>query len=160
MKQPGQAVWQIFDAKTAHLLRDEYHIRQITKVKSTTLEDLVKQLDDVDTEACLAEIKAFNASVKKDVHFEFMGVPGACACMVFLPLVCYLWVAVCNPEVGCLGWSVESVRATLQLLSMTSALLRIRTGQTMAAANAEKTVRLATCQRNAARETMPQQGGA
>ena len=70
MKQPGQAVWQIFDAKTAHLLRDEYHIRQITKVKSTTLEDLVKQLDDVDTEACLAEIKAFNASVKKDVPFN------------------------------------------------------------------------------------------
>ena len=70
MKQPGQAVWQIFDAKTAHLLRDEYHIRQITKVKSTTLEDLVKQLDDVDTEPCLAEIKAFNAAVKTDVPFN------------------------------------------------------------------------------------------
>ena len=70
MKQPGQAVWQIFDSKTAHLLRDEYHIRQITKVKSNTLEDLVKQLDDVDTESCLAEIKAFNAAVKKDVPFN------------------------------------------------------------------------------------------
>ena len=70
MKQPGQAVWQIFDSKTAHLLRDEYHIRQITKVKSNTLEDLVKQLDDVDTESCLAEIKAFNAAVKKNVPFN------------------------------------------------------------------------------------------
>jgi|TARA_B100000686_G_scaffold23342_1_gene21683 tricarballylate dehydrogenase len=70
MKQPGQSVWQIFDAKTAHLLRDEYHIRQITKAKSTTLEDLVEQLDDVDTESCLTEINAFNAAVKKDVPFN------------------------------------------------------------------------------------------
>ena len=70
MKQPGQSVWQIFDAKTAHLLRDEYHIRQITKAKSTTLEGLVEQLDDVDTESCLAEINAFNAAVKKDVPFN------------------------------------------------------------------------------------------
>ncbi|MDC3266671.1 FAD-dependent tricarballylate dehydrogenase TcuA [Gammaproteobacteria bacterium] len=70
MKQPGQSVWQIFDAKTAHLLRDEYHIRQITKAKSTTLELLVEQLDDVDTESCLTEINAFNAAVKKDVPFN------------------------------------------------------------------------------------------
>ena len=70
MKQPGQSVWQIFDAKTAHLLRDEYHIRQITKAKSTTLEGLVEQLDDVDTESCLTEIKAFNAAVKKDLPFN------------------------------------------------------------------------------------------
>ena len=70
MKQPGQSVWQIFDAKTAHLLRDEYHIRQITKAKSTTLVGLVEQLDDVDTESCLTEINAFNAAVKKDVPFN------------------------------------------------------------------------------------------
>ena len=70
MKQPGQSVWQIFDAKTAHLLRDEYHIRQITKAKSTTLVGLVKQLDDVDTESCLTEINAFNAAVKKDIPFN------------------------------------------------------------------------------------------
>ena len=70
MKQPGQSVWQIFDAKTAHLLRDEYHIRQITKAKSTTLELLVEQLDDVDTESCLTEINAFNAAVKKDIPFN------------------------------------------------------------------------------------------
>ncbi len=70
MKQPGQSVWQIFDAKTAHLLRDEYHIRQITKAKSTTLEGLVEQLDDVDTESCLTEINAFNAAVKKDIPFN------------------------------------------------------------------------------------------
>ncbi|MBH98676.1 MAG: tricarballylate dehydrogenase [Rhodospirillaceae bacterium] len=70
MKQPGQAVWQIFDAKTAHLLRDEYHIRQITKAKSNTIEGLIEQLDDIDTKNCLNEIKKYNASVKKDVSFN------------------------------------------------------------------------------------------
>ncbi|MED5535369.1 MAG: FAD-dependent tricarballylate dehydrogenase TcuA [Pseudomonadota bacterium] len=70
MKQPGQFVWQIFDAKTAHLLRDEYRIRQITKAKADSLEDLVQQLDDVDADTCLAEIKAFNAAVKQNVPFN------------------------------------------------------------------------------------------
>jgi tricarballylate dehydrogenase len=70
MKQPKQFVWQIFDAKTAHLLRDEYRIRQITKAKANSLEDLVQQLDDVDADTCLAEIKAFNAAVKQNVPFN------------------------------------------------------------------------------------------
>ncbi len=32
LEQPGQFAWQIFDAKVKHLQRDEYRIRQITKV--------------------------------------------------------------------------------------------------------------------------------
>ena len=32
LQQPGQFAWQIFDAKVKHLLRDEYRIRQVTKV--------------------------------------------------------------------------------------------------------------------------------
>jgi tricarballylate dehydrogenase len=70
MKQPGQFAWQIFDAKTAHLLRDEYHIRQITKVTANTLEDLVRKLDDVDADACLEEINAYNAAISEDNHFD------------------------------------------------------------------------------------------
>ena len=70
MKQPGQYVWQIFDSKTDHLLRDEYRIRQVTKVKANSLENLVQQLDGVDADTCLAEIKAFNAAVKQDVPFN------------------------------------------------------------------------------------------
>ena len=70
MKQPGQFVWQIFDSKTDHLLRDEYRIRQVTKVKANSLENLVQQLDGVDADTCLAEIKAFNAAVKQDVPFN------------------------------------------------------------------------------------------
>ncbi len=70
MKQPGHFAWQLFDAKTAHLLRDEYRIRQITKVTANSLEELVTKLDDVDAEACLAEIKAYNSSVRDDIHFD------------------------------------------------------------------------------------------
>jgi len=70
MKQPGHFAWQIFDAKTAHLLRDEYRIRQVTKVTANSLDDLVPQLDDVDAEACLAEINAFNAAVREDIAFD------------------------------------------------------------------------------------------
>ena len=70
MKQPGQFAWQIFDAKTAHLLRDEYHIRQITKVTANSLEELVPRLDDVDADACLAEVTAYNAAVRDDIPFD------------------------------------------------------------------------------------------
>jgi len=70
MKQPGQFAWQLFDAKTVHLLRDEYRIRQITKATANSLEELVGKLDDVDAEACLAEIKAYNSAVRDDIRFD------------------------------------------------------------------------------------------
>ena len=34
LEQPGQFAWQVFDAKVTHLLRDEYRIRQVTKVQA------------------------------------------------------------------------------------------------------------------------------
>ena len=52
LEQPGQFAWQIFDAKVAHLKRDEYNIRQITKATANTLEELAPQLDGVDA-GCL-----------------------------------------------------------------------------------------------------------
>ncbi|MCZ6593039.1 MAG: FAD-dependent tricarballylate dehydrogenase TcuA [Alphaproteobacteria bacterium] len=70
LEQPGQFAWQIFDAKVAHLLRDEYRIRQITKVSADTLEALVEKLDDVDAAAALAEIEAYNAAVQADIPFD------------------------------------------------------------------------------------------
>ena len=36
LEQPGQFAWQIFDQKVKHLQRDEYKIRQITKVTANT----------------------------------------------------------------------------------------------------------------------------
>jgi tricarballylate dehydrogenase len=70
LNQPGQFAWQIFDAKVKGQLRDEYRIKQVTRVTANTLEELVKKLDDVDADAALAEIKAYNAAVRTDIPFN------------------------------------------------------------------------------------------
>jgi tricarballylate dehydrogenase len=70
LNQPGQFAWQIFDAKVKSQLRDEYRIRQVTKVTGSTLEELVSKLDDVDAGAALKEIKAYNAAVRTDIPFN------------------------------------------------------------------------------------------
>ena len=48
LHQPQQFAWQVFDSKVTHLLRDEYRIREVTKVRANTLEELAEKLDDVD----------------------------------------------------------------------------------------------------------------
>ena len=68
--QPGQFAWQVFDAKVKGQLRDEYRIKQVTKVTANTLEELVKKLDDVDADAALAEIRAYNTAVRTDIPFN------------------------------------------------------------------------------------------
>jgi tricarballylate dehydrogenase len=70
LSQPGQFAWQIFDAKVKAQLRDEYKIRQVTKRVANSLEELVQQLDDVDADAALAELKAYNAAVRTDIPFN------------------------------------------------------------------------------------------
>jgi tricarballylate dehydrogenase len=70
LNQPGQFAWQVFDAKVKGQLRDEYRIKQVTKVAASTLEELVKKLDDVNAAAALAEIKAYNAAVRTDIPFN------------------------------------------------------------------------------------------
>ena len=70
LSQPGQFAWQIFDAKVKSQLRDEYRIKQVTKVTASTLEELVKKLDDVNADAALKEIKAYNAAVRTDIPFN------------------------------------------------------------------------------------------
>ncbi|HUL91599.1 MAG TPA: FAD-dependent tricarballylate dehydrogenase TcuA [Burkholderiales bacterium] len=70
LNQPGQFAWQIFDAKVKGQLRDEYRIKQVTKVTADTLEELVKKLDDVNADAALKEIKAYNAAVRTDIPFN------------------------------------------------------------------------------------------
>jgi len=70
LNQPQQFAWQIFDAKVKNQLRDEYRIKQVTKITANTLEDLVKKLDDVNAEQALKEIKAYNAAVRADIPFN------------------------------------------------------------------------------------------
>ena len=70
LKQPGQFAWQIFDRKVAHLLRDEYRIRQVTKASAPTLEALVKKLDGVHAGNALATIADYNRAVKRHIPFN------------------------------------------------------------------------------------------
>ena len=55
LQQPRQFAWQIFDGKVKQQLRDEYRIKQVTKVTGNTLEELVSKLDDTDQKAALED---------------------------------------------------------------------------------------------------------
>ncbi|MBC7781227.1 MAG: FAD-dependent tricarballylate dehydrogenase TcuA [Proteobacteria bacterium] len=70
LAQPGMFAWQIFDQKVIGMLRDEYRIKQMTKVRADTLEQLVQKLDGVEPTRCLAEIDAYNRAVQTQVPFN------------------------------------------------------------------------------------------
>jgi tricarballylate dehydrogenase len=70
LKQPYQLAWQVFDSKVTHLLRDEYRIQQVTKVKADTLEGLATKLDSVDPEGFLRTVHEFNDAVRTDIEFN------------------------------------------------------------------------------------------
>lgn len=70
LNQPGHFAWQIFDQKVVHLLRDEYRIKQVTKVSAPTLAELVTKLEGVDAAAALANLEAYNKAVSTDVPFN------------------------------------------------------------------------------------------
>jgi tricarballylate dehydrogenase len=78
LAQPGSFAWQIFDQKVLHLLRDEYRIRQMTKVSAETLDGLLEQLDGVNAAAAKEEIARYNASVATDVKFDPTVLDGRC----------------------------------------------------------------------------------
>jgi tricarballylate dehydrogenase len=70
LAQPQQFAWQIFDQKVTHLLRDEYRIRQITKVTANTIEELGQKLEGVDDEALVKTVAAYNEAISTDVPFN------------------------------------------------------------------------------------------
>jgi len=70
LEQPGQFAWQVFDAKTKHLQRDEYRIRQCTKVTANTIEELAKKLEGVNADAFVKYIAEYNKAVRTDVPFN------------------------------------------------------------------------------------------
>ena len=70
LSQPSQFAWQIFDAKVKAQLRDEYKIRQVTKVMANSLEELVEQLEDTNKENALKELQAYNRAVRTDIPFN------------------------------------------------------------------------------------------
>jgi tricarballylate dehydrogenase len=79
LEQPGQFAWQVFDQKVKHLLRDEYKIRQITKVTANSIEEFAAKLDGVNAAQFLKTIKEWNAAVRTDIPFNPNVKDGRCA---------------------------------------------------------------------------------
>jgi tricarballylate dehydrogenase len=63
LKQPERAAFQLFDQKVMHLLRDEYHIAQVTKAESQTILGLAEQLG-IDAPQLERTITQYNDSVQ------------------------------------------------------------------------------------------------
>ncbi|MFJ8025476.1 FAD-dependent tricarballylate dehydrogenase TcuA [Streptomyces sp. NPDC096311] len=70
LEQPHQMAWQVFDQQATHLLRDEYRIKEATRVEAPTLQELARRMDGVDADGFLAEVAAYNAAVRGDVPFD------------------------------------------------------------------------------------------
>ena len=70
LEQPDQFAWQIYDQKVTHLLRDEYKLRTVTKVKANTLEELASKLEGVNPEKFLQTVKEYNQAVRLDRPFN------------------------------------------------------------------------------------------
>ena len=60
----------MFDQKVVDKLRDEYHIRQITKVTADTNEDLSTKLEGVKASQFVITVEEFNEAVMDDVPFN------------------------------------------------------------------------------------------
>ena len=70
LEQPGHMAWQVFDSRVTHLLRDEYRIRQVTRVRADSIEELADRLEGVDREGFLETVRRFNAAVRGEVDFD------------------------------------------------------------------------------------------
>ena len=70
LRQPGQAAWQLFDGQVAHLLRDEYRIRQATKVRADSIKALAAKIPGMDAAALVAEVERYNAAVDVATPFD------------------------------------------------------------------------------------------
>jgi tricarballylate dehydrogenase len=70
LEQPGNFAWQVFDQSVTHLLRDEYRIREVTKVTADTLEGLAQKMTGVDADGFVREMTAYNAAVDRGAQFN------------------------------------------------------------------------------------------
>src|SRR5260370_24659884 len=76
LEQPHQFAWQIFDQQVVHLQRDEYRIRQVTKVTADTIEQLADKMAEyapVDKTRFLETIREYNAPVEPDTPYNTRG---------------------------------------------------------------------------------------
>ena len=69
LAQPQGLAFQIFDDKVKHLLRDEYHIPQVTMGQADTIEELATRLD-IDPQGLAETIKEYNGAVQTDIPYN------------------------------------------------------------------------------------------
>jgi tricarballylate dehydrogenase len=70
LEQPNQVAWQVFDAKVEHLLRDEYRIREATKVTADSIPELAAKLDGIDEQQFVKTVEEYNSAVDQSVPFD------------------------------------------------------------------------------------------
>ena len=70
LEQPGHRAWQLFDAKVADLLYEEYRFHDASFVESDTLDGLIDQLDHLDHSQARATVAAYNAAVDAETSFD------------------------------------------------------------------------------------------
>ena len=85
LRQPGQMAWQVFDGKVLNLLREEYGIRQVTKVRADSLAELARRMDGIDVDGFLKTVAEFNAAVRTDRRFDPNRKDGRCTVGLAVP---------------------------------------------------------------------------
>jgi tricarballylate dehydrogenase len=70
LQQPGNVAWQLFDARVSGLLRDEYRIREVTKYEAESLEQLAKQIPQMDVDGLLRTVREYNAAIRPGGEFN------------------------------------------------------------------------------------------
>jgi len=70
LNQPNQFAWQVFDAKVTDLLRDEYRIREVTKVEANTIGELGEKMEGVDAARFVRTVREFNDAIETEVPFN------------------------------------------------------------------------------------------
>ncbi len=70
LAQPGAVAWQVFDAKTAGLLPDEYRVKHATRLQADTLEELAAQMEGINPRGFLQTVREFNNSIDQSVPFN------------------------------------------------------------------------------------------
>ena len=78
LAQPGQFAYQVFDARTKHLLRPEYGDKTVTRVVADTLEELAGKMEGVNAEEFLKTVSEFNAAVRTEIPFDHSVKDGRC----------------------------------------------------------------------------------
>ena len=66
LAQPGLFAWQVFDQRAIPMLRETYRIRQVTKVRAATLEELASKMEGVDADGFLRTVREFNRAAPTD----------------------------------------------------------------------------------------------